>query len=329
MTTISVALASHNGARHLPALLDSLKAQRRRPLEVVVSDDHSIDETSAIVEAAARESPFPVRFFAHRRPAGFGENFLHAASHCRGEWVAFCDQDDVWSADKLARVAQSANSADLVLHAGRVVDEAGRPTGERFPRVAARDARRTVRVNPLWTVPGFAVAVRRELLESAPYDRRPLSRLWENQMNHDEYAWFLAWSLGRIRLISDPLVDYRQHPANTVGVPVRKLSDTARESYRAGAGIYASTAALFAGYADWFSAELPDHPGSRRAEDRWRAIAARWRLRADLYEAAGMGARARCGVIAIGAGTYSSRRHGGFGAVSLVKDTMHVVGLIN
>lgn len=328
MTTISVALASYNGARHLPALLYSLTAQHHPPFEVVVSDDGSVDDTAMVVEAAARDSPFPLRFLTHGRPAGFGDNFLHAAAHCRGDWVAFCDQDDLWLPEKLSKVADAAEQADLVLHAGRVVDEGGQFTGKRFPKISRLEAGWRVPVDPLWTVPGFAVVVRRNLLQSAAYDRRPSSRLWANQMNHDEYAWFLAWSLGRIRLLADALVDYRQHDANTVGVPVRGVADSLHKARGAGAGLYAASATLFESYANWFDEELPRHPGSPMAARRWRAIANHWWRRSELYNATGLRSRAECGALVLGCGAYKPRRLGGLGGRSMIKDSLRLAGFM-
>ena len=120
---ISVALATYNGARHLREQLDSLARQTLRPGELVVRDDGSTDDTLAIVEDFARTAPFPVRAQRNAVNLGWGPNFLSAALACRGEVVAFCDQDDLWQPAKLARYAEAI---------------AGRQAGKQRPHEAVR-----------------------------------------------------------------------------------------------------------------------------------------------------------------------------------------------
>jgi len=60
--TVSVALATYNGARFLPAQLGSIAAQTRRPDEIVVGDDLSQDDTEGVLNRFGRDSGIPVRF---------------------------------------------------------------------------------------------------------------------------------------------------------------------------------------------------------------------------------------------------------------------------
>ena len=71
------------------------------PAELIVSDDGSDDGTPDVVARFARDAPFPVVVRRNDRPRGYGENFLGALELATGEFVAFCDQDDVWHPTKL------------------------------------------------------------------------------------------------------------------------------------------------------------------------------------------------------------------------------------
>ena len=51
---ISVAMATYNGERYLPEMLDSLASQTRLPDELVVRDDGSTDGTLAVVRRLRR-----------------------------------------------------------------------------------------------------------------------------------------------------------------------------------------------------------------------------------------------------------------------------------
>ena len=103
--TISVAMTTFNGAAYLEEQLNSLLDQRHLPLELVIGDDGSEDETLVILERFAGRAPFPVLVQRNVRRLGFRENFIRTAERCRGELITFCDQDDIWHPDNLLKVA--------------------------------------------------------------------------------------------------------------------------------------------------------------------------------------------------------------------------------
>src|SRR5664280_13480 len=112
---ISIAMATYNGERFIREQLDSLARQTYLPCELIVSDDGSTDRTLEIVEDFAKSAPFSVRAYRNEQNLGYADNFLKAASLCDGEWIAFCDQDDVWFDNKLARVRQCFDVENAVL----------------------------------------------------------------------------------------------------------------------------------------------------------------------------------------------------------------------
>lgn len=130
--TVSIALATYNGARFLQEQLASILSQTVLPNELVVGDDGSIDETLAILDDFKNGAPFPV--FIHRNESnlGFSDNFLKTASKCRSQWIAFCDQDDLWDPRKLERCLEEAcrPGVVLVIHNGRSVNEWGKDLGQ-------------------------------------------------------------------------------------------------------------------------------------------------------------------------------------------------------
>src|SRR6478609_12105203 len=110
--TVSVAMATYNGAKFLQAQLDSLAAQTQLPDELVVGDDGSSDDTLAILEAFAASAPFPVRVDRNETRPDYGDNFMRTALRCTGDYIAFCDQDDVWLPEKIERCAAAMTAQD-------------------------------------------------------------------------------------------------------------------------------------------------------------------------------------------------------------------------
>jgi glycosyltransferase involved in cell wall biosynthesis len=95
---VSVVIPAHNSERYILPALDSILAQKHRPLEILIVDDGSTDCTRQIVRGYAPE----VRLIEQEQrghPAARNAG-IRAAS---GEFLGFLDHDDLWSPNKLSR----------------------------------------------------------------------------------------------------------------------------------------------------------------------------------------------------------------------------------
>lgn len=210
---ISVALASYNGEKHIREQLDSIARQTLLPLELVITDDGSTDATLRIVEDFARAAPFPVRWFQNDINLGYAGNFLKAASLCTGDVIAFCDQDDIWLENKLSKCAGCFRDSEVMLaaHSALTIFESGQ-SGHIFPRFPRTRIADLGSVDPFVYPHGFATVVRRDLVQIRPGPHRPAEL-----QAHDQWFWFLAATTGKIAMIADVLVLYRQHGNNLYG----------------------------------------------------------------------------------------------------------------
>lgn len=135
MPTISVVIPTYNRAALLPEAITSALEQSSAPLEVIVVDDGSQDDTAAAV------APFGSAVRYIRQPnAGVGAARNTGVRAATGEWVAFLDSDDTWERDKLALQLAALGAvpeADWSLTDFTVVDGEGRPRGDEpwSPRV--------------------------------------------------------------------------------------------------------------------------------------------------------------------------------------------------
>lgn len=99
--TVSIALASYNGARFIEAQLRSFADQTRPPDQVVIRDDGSTDETAGIVARFAATAPFAIDFARNPDRRGYSRNFEGAVAACTGDVIFLSDQDDVWLPTKI------------------------------------------------------------------------------------------------------------------------------------------------------------------------------------------------------------------------------------
>lgn len=225
---VSVAMATFNGEEHIVEQIESLARQTVSPCELVVTDDGSTDGTLKLVEDCARHLQFPVRLVRNGSRLGYGRNFLKAALLADSEYVAFCDQDDIWHKDKIRIVNEVASQGkyDLIVHGGKVVDAKLRELGESFPHVED-GVIELDRLSRLF-VPGYAMVVRKSIL--ILNGAEGIVDVDNVSFEHD--LWICDWILrgGSCYGISERLVSYRQHDTNVLGFSY--LANSERHSTR-------------------------------------------------------------------------------------------------
>lgn len=200
--SVSVCMATYNGAAFLGEQIDSIVSQLLPGDELVVADDGSTDATP---EVLARYGA-PLRLVARTRVGGVVANFERAMSSATGAFIVLADQDDVWMPGRLAVIRQSLEHADLVLTNARIVDASLRPLGPTlFDQL--RPSASTFR--NLWRngFVGCCLGFRRELLDRVlPL---PKGTPW-----HDWLIGLIACRVGTVRLIDAPSLLYRRHASN-------------------------------------------------------------------------------------------------------------------
>jgi glycosyltransferase involved in cell wall biosynthesis len=96
---VSVVIPCYNAARYVLATVQAVLAQAAGvSLEVIVVDDGSRDDSVARLRA----SGLPVHI-VEQANAGVATARNRGAAHARGQWLAFCDADDLWLPGKLTR----------------------------------------------------------------------------------------------------------------------------------------------------------------------------------------------------------------------------------
>ena len=134
-STVSVLLCTRNGDRYLAEQLNSIVSPAGWKCQIYASDDASTDSTTDVLEAFASAGSYPLSLRAG--PCrGAAANFLSLICDAAipGDVFAYCDQDDLWSSDKLTRAINALSPLDRdtpALYCGRTrtVDEHGRSVG--------------------------------------------------------------------------------------------------------------------------------------------------------------------------------------------------------
>ncbi|MFD4423060.1 glycosyltransferase family 2 protein [Agromyces sp. NPDC058484] len=225
---VSVALGTHNGATYLREQLESILAQTHPVGEIVLSDDASRDGTVELAERVIEEhratDAATPSLVALRNPVALGvtANFEQALVAASGDVVALSDQDDVWHPDRVERgLAALARrpGAEVAAAEARLVDDGGAPLGRTlFETLGIDEAlRRRLESDAAFdellkrnVVTGATMMVARSLVQRAS----PFPASWV----HDEWLAVVASVGGGLAIVADPVIDYRQHGGNQIGV---------------------------------------------------------------------------------------------------------------
>jgi glycosyltransferase involved in cell wall biosynthesis len=346
--SISVALATYNGEKFLQEQLESLSRQALQPAELVVRDDCSCDGTIQILEAFAAIAPFPVRITVNEQNRGPIETFLEVASQCSGEWIAYCDQDDVWLEGKLERIE------DVVARVPDVgmVSHSALQVGERLERLEGvrrhPDHRRftvtpPLRNPPMRAHPGFSCVFRRSLFEAVPYAARPRHKFDPDRKEpHDNFVYNLTNTYAHLVRIPDVLALHRRHGGAVTGAAGTGIkSGFAREKLASRGEKHGKRllerADLARSHQEFYERVLREvAPGHGRAFEArteraiayYGALHAGYAERAAIYEpGAGFGRRARALARCLKGGAYTDHAGGrGIGPAALARDLAGAVG---
>jgi glycosyltransferase involved in cell wall biosynthesis len=227
---LSIVICTYNGAAYLQQQLDSLLAQTHLPDEIVMSDDGSTDASQDVLQVfaeRARALGVAVQLWVNPSNLGYVENFSKALGRATGDVLFLCDQDDIWRPDKLALMAARFNHDPqlLLLYSdARLVgaDGESRHCSLFDALQLTPDEKQVIHDGGAFDivmrrsfVTGATAALRRELIEIA----LPVGQDWI----HDEWLAAVAAAYGRVDFIDEPLIDYRQHDTNQVGMRRRTL----------------------------------------------------------------------------------------------------------
>jgi len=224
---LTIAMCTYNGAQYIQEQLESIALQTRLPDELVVCDDRSTDTTRDIVEAFARQSPFPVQLSVNEKTLGPSQNFARAISLCRGELIFLADQDDAWHTEKLARIEsvfETRPDVGLVFTNAEIADENLRPLGylawECQGVELGPQEQRLFRAGR-----GLDVLLTRNVVTGATIAFRAAFKTLilpipdESQwMLHDYWIAALVAAVSDVALIDEPLVKYRRHQNQHTGL---------------------------------------------------------------------------------------------------------------
>jgi len=208
-----VLICTFNGGDYIAEQLRSILHQTPAPRNVWISDDGSEDQTRAIVNQIADAHETPIHWLEGPR-RGVIANMLWALPKTQSPYVFLADQDDIWLDNKAAlfRAQMAEQDQPHLIFSDAWVWHPDKDTKHSFWELDrlrpdnAQSARRLAFHN---TVQGASACVNRALIDTIVSDSRI--------MMHDWWIALIAAGLGKVSIIKEPTLLYRQHDNNQVG----------------------------------------------------------------------------------------------------------------
>lgn len=219
---IDILLATYNGEKYLKEQIDSLLNQSYQDWHLIVGDDCSKDRTLDILEWYRELYPNKIEIHVNEVPSGGAKhNFYNLMTFSKGDYIMFCDQDDVWLENKIEITLKKMITAEekygrdvpILVHSDLcVVDSKLNVINKSLFAMQNLDYRKN-RINKLLVsniVTGCTMMINRSLKIKAK--NKP-----DTFVMHDMWLALVASVFGKIKYINDSTILYRQHSNNSVG----------------------------------------------------------------------------------------------------------------
>jgi glycosyltransferase involved in cell wall biosynthesis len=93
-------MCTYNGEKYLRPQIGSVLSQTYSNLELIIVDDASSDNTVQVLEEYRRKDN-RVKYVVNEKNLGYNKNFEKAILLASGDYIATCDQDDIWTVSKI------------------------------------------------------------------------------------------------------------------------------------------------------------------------------------------------------------------------------------
>lgn len=219
---VDVLLATYNGECYLREQIESILNQTHDKWRLIIRDDGSSDSTKEIIEEYANVYPQKIEVITDSfGNMGVVRNFKELLKHSEGQYVMFCDQDDIWDCNKIKeelavmKKTEKENSSlpILVFSDLRGIDYKGDIIFDSFNKKNGFYLEKIIFSRLLFknTVTGCTMIINKLL-------RQYLLDMPDDIKVHDHWAVLVCLvNNGVVKYIDKATVSYRQHSKNVIG----------------------------------------------------------------------------------------------------------------
>jgi len=217
---IDILLSAFNGEKYLSQQLDSILNQTYKEWKIIIRDDVSLDNTLNIINHYREKYPEKIILSSVKGKLGIVSSYSVLMKEADSDYIAFCDQDDIWLESKLEVFFSRMKSLEglypntpIIVHSDMtIVDKNLNTLADSFwqsmyldPEMKSYDFFLTSN-----NVTACAMMFNRHL-------RNSIGNIPKEAAMHDWWLGLYTSCFGVIDYIKQQTVLYRQHSNNIVG----------------------------------------------------------------------------------------------------------------
>ena len=220
--TIAIVLSTYNGAKYVGAQLDALIAQTYSDWRCYIRDDGSKDNTPSILQQYAALDARIVFLDDKKGNMGLNASHYYLLAIPSEDYIATCDQDDVWHANKLAvslaklKAIETTKKIPALVHTDSIVADSNlKPMQAKF--IGKRGLNETLNgILFANSVQGGSILMNQSL--------RDICLLAPPVLPYDYHVGLIANLTGVRGFVAETLLQYRQHSASSIATSIGKQS---------------------------------------------------------------------------------------------------------
>lgn len=220
--TVTIVMATYNGEFYIAEQVHSLLQQTYPISEIIIVDDASTDNTLTKLQLLQANSSY-VTLLQNPTNLGITKTFEKAISLCKSDYIAICDQDDVWEHHKIATLINAIGSEDAIYSNSLLVNNKNESLGIKFDSLLNMQSYYTglpFLVNNC--VPGHTILMKTAFIQKI----LPIP----SNIMYDRWIGYCAAASNGLAYINQTLVRYRQHANNAIGTHKSTKAKVAKQN---------------------------------------------------------------------------------------------------
>lgn len=223
---VSIVMTTYNGIEYIEAQLESIRFQTYAVEEVLIFDDCSTDNTFEFIQGYIQAHNLKYwHLYRNKMNLGFNENFREALFVSKGDIVFLCDQDDIWLDNKVKELVglfENNEEAMVIASDFVLIDNQGNRIDNQYSRSHYGMMEMQTEKNALSRV-DFYNLLKRNFAQGCTMavKKAIIIRLKEDGYHKLEHDWslsLLASMDNGCYFFNKPLIEYRIHGNNTIGL---------------------------------------------------------------------------------------------------------------
>lgn len=205
---VSIIMTAYNGEQFIEESIKAVLCQTYNDIELLISDDCSIDRTREIMEFWSKKDN-RVKVFYNENNVGIDKSRRNLINNSNGDYVVILDQDDLIVENHIEKMLTKMNDDVSLVFCDYVkIDKDGKIFSEKIhckqKELFTKDL---VKYNP---VPVIGILINKKKLEQIGF--------WITIDEFPHYAEWLNWislsEIGRLLLCDEVKSRYRRHESN-------------------------------------------------------------------------------------------------------------------